>query len=235
MLYRDLKPENILIARDGHIKVVDFGFAKQIEAAKPFILGAPQRGAPPCDHPACLAATMKQSLASSFSFFAESFAAPTETPHKGPLISSAAASAAATAAASAAAPAAAAPAVASAAPAAAAAAVATAAADALKGNMQGGGPFDQGAPLTPLFKGSAAEIEEINSPVEVLKENLKEIGETEEETGSEGGNACTYRDELLLLLLEEDAAACSAAVCAAAACVAFAVAYGDAAAVAGSD
>lgn len=29
--YRDLKPENILIDADGHLKLVDFGFAKKIE------------------------------------------------------------------------------------------------------------------------------------------------------------------------------------------------------------
>lgn len=29
--YRDLKPENILIDSDGHLKLVDFGFAKKIE------------------------------------------------------------------------------------------------------------------------------------------------------------------------------------------------------------
>lgn len=28
--YRDLKPENILIDADGHLKLVDFGFAKEI-------------------------------------------------------------------------------------------------------------------------------------------------------------------------------------------------------------
>lgn len=28
--YRDLKPENILIDADGHLKLVDFGFAKKI-------------------------------------------------------------------------------------------------------------------------------------------------------------------------------------------------------------
>ena len=28
--YRDLKPENILIDAEGHLKLVDFGFAKEI-------------------------------------------------------------------------------------------------------------------------------------------------------------------------------------------------------------
>jgi serine/threonine protein kinase len=32
--YRDLKPENILIDADGHLKLVDFGFAKRIEGRK---------------------------------------------------------------------------------------------------------------------------------------------------------------------------------------------------------
>jgi len=30
IVYRDLKPENILINRNGHIKITDFGFAKQL-------------------------------------------------------------------------------------------------------------------------------------------------------------------------------------------------------------
>ena len=29
--YRDLKPENILIDADGHLKLVDFGFAKKVQ------------------------------------------------------------------------------------------------------------------------------------------------------------------------------------------------------------
>ncbi len=29
--YRDLKPENILIDAEGHLKLVDFGFAKKID------------------------------------------------------------------------------------------------------------------------------------------------------------------------------------------------------------
>lgn len=31
--YRDLKPENILIDADGHLKLVDFGFAKRLEGS----------------------------------------------------------------------------------------------------------------------------------------------------------------------------------------------------------
>ena len=30
IIYRDLKPENVLIAKDGYIKITDFGFAKKI-------------------------------------------------------------------------------------------------------------------------------------------------------------------------------------------------------------
>ena len=33
--YRDLKPENILIDAEGHLKLVDFGFAKKIGTSEP--------------------------------------------------------------------------------------------------------------------------------------------------------------------------------------------------------
>ena len=30
MLYRDLKSENLLVDRQGYVKIIDFGFAKQV-------------------------------------------------------------------------------------------------------------------------------------------------------------------------------------------------------------
>ena len=45
--YRDLKPENILIDADGHLKLVDFGFAKKIENRETYTLcGTPEYLAP---------------------------------------------------------------------------------------------------------------------------------------------------------------------------------------------
>jgi serine/threonine protein kinase len=34
IVYRDLKPENIMLGLDGHIKLVDFGFAKEMTATE---------------------------------------------------------------------------------------------------------------------------------------------------------------------------------------------------------
>jgi protein kinase A len=35
--YRDLKPENILIDAEGHLKLVDFGFAKKVHNSAYFL------------------------------------------------------------------------------------------------------------------------------------------------------------------------------------------------------
>ncbi|TLD11482.1 hypothetical protein E2P81_ATG10358 [Venturia nashicola] len=45
--YRDLKPENILIDAEGHLKLVDFGFAKKIQNRETYTLcGTPEYLAP---------------------------------------------------------------------------------------------------------------------------------------------------------------------------------------------
>ena len=45
--YRDLKPENLLVAADGHMRITDFGFAKQINDDRTFTLcGTPEYLAP---------------------------------------------------------------------------------------------------------------------------------------------------------------------------------------------
>jgi serine/threonine protein kinase len=46
VVYRDLKPENLVFSADGHIKFIDFGFAKVIEDRTYTLCGTPEYLAP---------------------------------------------------------------------------------------------------------------------------------------------------------------------------------------------
>ena len=46
VIYRDLKPENIVVTRNGYIKLIDFGTAKEIDTRTKTIIGTPHYMAP---------------------------------------------------------------------------------------------------------------------------------------------------------------------------------------------
>ena len=46
IIYRDIKPENIIVQRNGYIKLVDFGTAKEIEDRTKTVIGTPHYMAP---------------------------------------------------------------------------------------------------------------------------------------------------------------------------------------------
>ena len=46
IVYRDLKPENVIVKKDGYLKLIDFGTAKEIEDRTKTIIGTPHYMAP---------------------------------------------------------------------------------------------------------------------------------------------------------------------------------------------